>query len=126
MTAAQKPQVVFDGMIFIQAVLSETGPAAQLFKLLEAGKFSLFVSNEVFAEVKDVLSRPKLRAGKQSLTDELIEAFIKRVSRQSTLVKHVPRQFTYTRDPKDEKYINLAVAAKPITLSAVTMIYSTS
>ena len=108
----ETPRVVFDCMIFVQSVLSDTGPSAHLIDLLEAGAFTLFVSRASLDEVRDVLARPKLRAAKPALTDELVEAFLVRVSRYSTLIKQPPTVFFYPRDPKDEKYVNLAVAAK--------------
>ena len=36
-------------------------------------------------------------------------ALIKRVSEKATVVEDVQHYFLYSRDPKDEKYINLAV-----------------
>lgn len=108
----KKPRVVFDCMIFVQAVLSDTGPAATLLDLLETESFTLFVSVEILNEVQDVLSRLKLRASKPSLSDERIEAILKRVTQKATSVEKVPHKFTFSRDPKDEKHINLAVEAK--------------
>lgn len=112
MSDEKKPQVVFDCMIFIQAVLSDTGPAATLLDLLEADAFTLFVSAEILDEAQGVLSRPKLRASKPSLTDERIEAVLKRVTQKAILIGKVPHKFTLSRDPKDEKYINVAVEAQ--------------
>jgi len=77
-------RVVFDCMIYLQATISESGPAAALLRLVESRAVSLFVSDEILAEVRDVLSHPKVR-------------------------DDVSRHFSYPRDPKDEKYIDLAV-----------------
>lgn len=72
----------------------------------------LYLSRETLAEVEDVLTRPKFRNRFPSLTNEMIEAFLKDVKEKAIILKNAPSVFTYSRDPKDEKYINLAVEAK--------------
>lgn len=49
-------------MVFIQAALSDRGPAATIRNLLEVNVFTLFVSVKILDEVQDVLSRPKIWA----------------------------------------------------------------
>lgn len=106
-----RPRVVFDCMLYLQAIVSESGPAAALLRFVDDDALSLFVSSEVIDEVRDVLSRPKLVDRNPDITAERVYAFIKRISEKATLIEEVPRHFTYSRDPKDEKYINLAVEA---------------
>ena len=67
-----RPKVVFDTMVVFQATANTAGPAAELFRRLEAGWFSLYVSAEVLDEMRDVLSRPKLRAKYPRITDDSI------------------------------------------------------
>ena len=50
-----------------------TGPAAELLRQLEAGRFILYVSYEILDEARDVLSRPKLRAKSPRVTDETVQ-----------------------------------------------------
>jgi uncharacterized protein len=107
--AMEKLRVVFDCMIFLQAVLSGKGIASKLFEHLEKNSFILFVSREVLTEIIDVLSREPLRAKYMQVTDEALENFLKRVLKKAVLIKTVPAKFNYSRDPKDEKYINLAI-----------------
>ena len=64
------------------------------------------------AEIEDVLSRPEIRKHFQTLTDELVDAFLLRLRRNSQIFRQVPKKFSYPRDPDDEPYINLAVKAK--------------
>jgi len=107
-----KSRVIFDCMIFLQAVLSGKSIAAKLFEYLETSSFTLFVSREILAEIIDVLSREPLRAKYTQVTDETVENFLKKVLKKAVLVKTVPAKFNYSRDPKDEKYINLAIEAE--------------
>ena len=104
-----RPRVVFDCMIYLQASASQSGPAAALLRLVESNALSLFVSHEILDEVRDVLSRPKLRKMNPEITNERADAFIIRVSDKASVVDEVPAHFSYGRDAKDEKYINLAI-----------------
>lgn len=104
-----RPRVVFDCMIFLQATASESGPAAALLRLVDHNVISLFVSREILVEVRDVLSRPKVRNKNPDITSERADALITRVSEKAAIVAAIPKHFSYSRDPKDEKYINLAI-----------------
>ena len=107
-----KLPAVFDCMIFLQGLVNEKGIAVDCLELVENEKIELFVSEEVLAEIKDVLTRPKLQAKFSLLTDERVERLLEILNQKATFVKNVPEIFSYSRDPKDEKYINLAVEAK--------------
>jgi len=106
-----RPRVVFDCMIYLQAAANESSPAAALLRMMDDSIISLFVSNDILDEVRDVLSRPKIRQKNPRITDERVDALLTRLAEQGTLLESVPKHFSYERDPKDEKYINLAVAA---------------
>ncbi len=70
-------------MIYLQAVLSETGLASRLFDLLDEDAFVLFTSPKILEELKNVLNRPKLRRKYSQITDKRIEAFLFRVSQKA-------------------------------------------
>jgi uncharacterized protein len=110
--ATPRPRVVFDCMIYLQATISEHGTAAALLRLVDSSIISLYVSQEILDEIRDVLSRLKIRKKNPDLTDERVNALIIRISDKATLIEDVPSVFDYPRDPKDEKYINLAVEAE--------------
>jgi putative PIN family toxin of toxin-antitoxin system len=103
--------VVFDCMVFLQAVTNEAGPAFACFRLVEEERLTLCLSPEVLAEVKDVLARPKLRQKFASLTVERVEEFLQAASAKAIVIDDVPQRFAYARDPGDEPYINLGIAA---------------
>lgn len=105
------PRVIFDCNVLLQAAARERSVAAKCLNLVESGHVQLFVSREVLAEVEDVLNRPEIRAHFPDLNDEIVGAFLKRLHKLSTLVRLVPKRFSYSRDEDDEPYINLAVAA---------------
>jgi putative PIN family toxin of toxin-antitoxin system len=106
-----KRGVVLDAMIFLQATVNEESPAARLLDLLEYRKITLFVSQNTLLEARDLLNRPAIRKRFPNMTDARVEALFRRLEREATLIKQIPKVFEYSRDPKDEMYINLAVAA---------------
>jgi putative PIN family toxin of toxin-antitoxin system len=108
----EKPRVIFDCMIFLQAVLSENSNAFRLFEKLEQNQFSLFISKEILDEVIDVLSREHLRIKYPQISTEIVDIFINLVLKKAIYLKSVPTKFKYSRDPKDEKYINLAIESE--------------
>ena len=109
---AASPRVILDCMVFIQAVADEKSPAGRLLELLDEEKLTLYVSKLILAEVRYVLNRSDVRASLRELTDVAVEALFERLAHRATLIRQVPRRFIYPRDPKDEPYINLAVATK--------------
>ena len=97
-------------MVFVQAVANPEGPSFACFELARSGQLTLCVSPEVLAEVSEVLSRPKLRRKLPNLTPEVARVFLADVTGYAELTGEVPEPFHYERDPKDEKYVNLALA----------------
>lgn len=106
-----RPRVVFDCNVLLQAAARERSDAAKCLNLAESGLVQLAVSRAVLTEVEDVLNRPEIRAHFPDLSDEIVGAFLKRLQKLSVLVRRVPKKFSYPRDEDDEPYINLAVAA---------------
>jgi uncharacterized protein len=111
-TAEEQPRVVFDTMVYLQAVGSGRGAAYAALQRFEAGDFRLFVSRETLEEVRNVLSRPEIRRKLSLLTDERVAAFMGRLESKATLIDPVPRRVLYQRDPKDEPVLNLAIEAR--------------
>jgi putative PIN family toxin of toxin-antitoxin system len=99
-------------MVFLQAVARPGGSAARLMiDFVEPGRLTLFVSDAILAEVQDVLSRPRVRAKNPAITDETVTAFRARIQQVSQRIDPVPASFALPRDPDDEPYLNLAIAA---------------
>lgn len=106
-----KPRVVFDCNVLLQAAAREKSVAAKCLNLAESGLIQICLSREVLVEAEDVLNRPEIRAHFTDISDEIVGAFLKRLEKLSVLVRLVPKKFSYPRDEDDEPYINLAVAA---------------
>lgn len=98
-------------MVFIQAVANEAGPAAACLELADGGPVELCLSEQVYAELRDVINQPSVRRKLRKLTDERIDEGFRRLARVAVLIPDVSGVFTLTRDPRDSKYLNLAIAA---------------
>lgn len=103
---------VFDCNVHLQAASREKSIAAECLRLVEKGLVRLYLSEEILVEVEDVLNRPEIRNHFQTLTDEIVEAFLVRLRRNSQIISRIQKTFSYSRDPDDEIYINLAIETK--------------
>ncbi len=99
-------------MVFLQAASRPEGPAARLFiDFVEPGHLALFVSGAILAEVRDVLGRPRVRAKNPTITDERVDEFFRRIDQVAHKIDNVSALYSLPRDPDDEPYLNLALAA---------------
>lgn len=94
------PKVVFDCNVFLQALVNPYGPAGRCKQLVDRGEVELFVSEEVLAEVAEVLSRPRTRKLVPALTIEVIEDFIADIRLKSICLQNVPEEYRFERDPR--------------------------
>jgi predicted nucleic acid-binding protein/ribosomal protein S21 len=139
-----RPRVVFDGMVYLQAAAQAAGPAAACLQAARAGRLELVTSPEIITEVRDVLTRPKTLRKFPALTSDAVEVFLQDVIRHAVLVsgapmifRHegapevfqgeltrvvlvpgAPMVFRYEGDPKDEPYVNLALALGAVYLAS--------
>jgi putative PIN family toxin of toxin-antitoxin system len=79
---------------------------------VDEDRVTLFVSPAILAEVRDVLTRPKIQRKFPLLSASWVATFVGNVERKAVLLPESPQAFPLTRDPKDEPYLNLALAAK--------------
>lgn len=103
---------VFDCNVHLQAASREKSVAVECLRLVEKGLVQHYLSEEVFAEIEDVLNRPEIRNYFKTLTDEIVEAFLLRLRRNSQIIHRVQKKINFSRDPDDEPYINLAAEAE--------------
>jgi uncharacterized protein len=107
-----RPGVVFDCNVMLQAAVSATGPAAECLRRLDANRITAFVSRATLKELRAVFDYPALRERNPDLTDLHVAAFIDRLLFKAVLVRRVPHVFDYPRAKQDEPYIDLAIAAR--------------
>ncbi len=99
-------------MVFLQAAARKASVAGACLELAEQGHVRLCLSPPVLAEIGDVLLRPEIQARFPSLTEMLVKEFIDSVRRFGVFYPEVSQHFAFSRDPKDEPYLNLAIEAR--------------
>lgn len=104
-------RVVFDCNVYFQALISPTGPAGECVDAVKRGELSLFTSERVVDELRDICRRPHL-VKQFALTDIRVNRFLDDIRKLATIVDDVPHVFDYPRDPNDEHYVDLAVAVQ--------------
>jgi putative PIN family toxin of toxin-antitoxin system len=105
------PRVVFDCNLFVQGIANRNSPARKALRLFFNGDISLFVSEPIIREVRDVLNRAELRRKLPGINDRIVDAFLTKLEAKAILIANVPEEFRYERDPDDEMYINLAIVS---------------
>jgi uncharacterized protein len=108
---ASSPRAVFDCMVFLQGTARRESPSGACLRLFERGHITLYVSEAVLSEVEGALSRPKLQQKFPALQGGVTRRLIEELRHRAILVKEVPESLRYERDPKDEPYLNLALAS---------------
>ena len=107
-----KPRVIFDCNVFLQAFLSTTGVASKCLKYLNDNLIELYMSRDIFSEIKDVLSRPDFQTKFPHATPENLAIFLEHIKEKAIFVRSVDQHFELPRDKKDEPYLNLAIEIK--------------
>jgi putative PIN family toxin of toxin-antitoxin system len=105
-------KAVFDAMVLLQAGANPSGPSGACFDHARAGALVLVTSPDTISELRELLGRPNIRKKFPHLTDDVVEGLVAEIDRIGTSLANVPRVFEYPRDPKDEPYVNLAIAAE--------------
>ena len=84
-------RAVFDCNVFVQAVASRRGPAAEAFARVEAGcGIELCVSDDLLTEVRSVTGRPDVRKKLRTLTDERVAQLLALIDRIAVKIADVP------------------------------------
>ena len=103
--------VVYDCMIFLQAA-ARPGHVHGTMRLVRDGRVTLCLSATILEEVRDVLTRPEVRAKFPALQPDHVGVFLNDLLSRARMVQEVPPGFSLPRDKKDEPYIDLAIAAE--------------
>ncbi|HVS71871.1 MAG TPA: putative toxin-antitoxin system toxin component, PIN family [Phycisphaerae bacterium] len=108
----ERIRVVFDCNTIVQAMGDPAGPAGECVELVERGEIELLMNRRIVAEVREVVTYPRIRALSARMTDSWIRTFLKRLEFRAIKVRRVPHVMDFPRDPKDEIYMDLAAGAK--------------
>jgi putative PIN family toxin of toxin-antitoxin system len=103
-------RVVVDTNILVRAVIRPQGTVGPVLLRLRDGDYTLLDSRPLLEELMDVLNRPRIRE-KYRLTNQDIQTVAGLVLLRGEEVTPMER-ITACRDPKDDKFLEVAVAGK--------------
>ena len=102
-----KLRLVIDTNILISGLMSVNSLPQQVFDYATSQAI-LLISDEVQSEIENVISRPKLQ---KYITLERRTKFLSELSQQVERVT-IKQQIRACRDPKDDKFLDLAVCGE--------------
>lgn len=103
-------RAVIDTNILVRAMLKPEGSVGPVVDLLRAGRYVSLYSAATLNELIDVLSRPRM-VHRYGLTAAEVDALCTLLIRRGELVEPA-LNITVCRDPKDNKFLELAVAGR--------------
>ena len=103
-------RVVIDTGVLVSGLIRPRGTTGEVLLALRDGKFTVLYSNETIMEIIDVLGRDKFRLKYHILPDD-VSALINLIRLRGEAV--IPKQrVTDCRDPKDDKFLDVALAGE--------------
>ena len=98
--------IILDTNVLMSAALFKKSEIRQLFNKVRS-EHTIVVSEACFDEFKEVIYRPKFR---KYIEPEDVELFL-RLFKESALFVPITEKLTLCRDPKDDKFLELALAS---------------
>ena len=103
-------RVIVDTNILVRALIKPHGTVGPVLLRLRQGDYTLLYARSLLEELIDVLNRPRIRK-KYRLTDRDIQTVVSLTLLRGEAVV-LEEQITACRDPKDNKFLEVAVAGK--------------
>lgn len=114
--------VIFDCNIIWQAFFAENGAAGRCQQLARDGKITLYLSIEILAEMRDVLTRPETQTRFAKATDEAVEAYLDDLAERALLFVQFRKCFLTHATPTTSHISIWRLKLKPIVSLAATKI----
>lgn len=105
-------RVVLDTNVMLRGLISETSASAEVLAAADERTFVALLSRPVIAEYREILTDDELTQRFPSLTRKRVETAIARLRFCGDYLRRVTERFHYPRDPRDAKFIELAIAGR--------------
>ena len=104
-------RVVYDCVVFLQGVGRRGNAARKCLDLVDEGVVQLCLRSDALAEIDDVLRRPEILRKFPLVRSEDSQLLLPTARNKALVLGNVPKSFSLPRDPDDEPYVDLAIAA---------------
>jgi putative PIN family toxin of toxin-antitoxin system len=105
-------RIVIDTNTLLRGLVSATSAAAKLRRAAEKRLFIPLLSKPVLDEYRAVLLDPTIVERFPAINQRLVEITVRRLRFVSDYVRFPRFRFEYRRDPRDEKFLELAISLK--------------
>ena len=105
-------RVVLDTNILLRGLLNMRSASGGVLDACDRRSVVLLLSKPVIAEYREVLTYPAIVERYPELDFEKVEIALRRLRYVGDVVRRVKSRFDYQRDPKDAKFIELAIAGR--------------
>jgi len=96
----------------LRGLFNNSSAAGKVLEAVEARRVVLLLSKPLMAEYRAVLSDSAVLERFPDLTEECVEVALRRLRYFGEYLANVRTRFEFERDPRDEKLIELAIAAR--------------
>jgi putative PIN family toxin of toxin-antitoxin system len=103
-------RVVVDTNILVRALIMPHGSVGPVLLRLRQGEYTILYAQSLLEELIDVLNRPRLRQ-KYDLTVDDVKTVVSLILLRGEAAEP-EQQITACRDPKDDKFLAVAVAGQ--------------
>ncbi len=110
---AVEPVLVVDTSALVRGVLNPQSASGEVMRKCLDGSFELLLSRSVLNEYREVLAYTHLTERKPELTHRSVALILIRLRYVGQYFPHITRHFHLPRDPRDEKFIELAIMGRP-------------
>ena len=101
-----------DTNVLLRGFRGENSAAGKVLEAILNRKFLILLSKPVMSEYRFVLGQMAATARFAALTPRVVEAALERLQFLSEYIRIPTSHFEYQRDPRDEKFIELAIAGR--------------
>ena len=103
-------RAVIDTGVFVSALIHKQGTTGDVLRALRDGRFTAIYTTDIMVEIIDVLGRAGFRT-KYHIEPDDITALVNLIRLRGELVTP-NRKVTACRDPKDDKFLEVALATQ--------------
>jgi putative PIN family toxin of toxin-antitoxin system len=105
-------RVILDTNTLLRGLVADDSAAGRVVSAAESRGFVPLLSKPIIAEYQIVLGDPELLERFPSLSTRRVELAIRRLRFVGDVVQTTKIRFDYPRDPRDGKFIELAIAGR--------------
>jgi putative PIN family toxin of toxin-antitoxin system len=105
-------RVVLDTNVLLRALINFRSNSGRVVDACDRRSVVLLLSRPVLAEYRHILTAQEVIERYPELTPEKVELVLRRLRYVGDFIRSVRANFEYARDPMDEKFIELAIAAE--------------